>query len=145
MGCGEKVKPSTKGFKCTADVVSYENSFSYLIEVPKNGNISATVQNPEGLSGLRYVWNGEGFTVSFNGIEKDIPENVFGDDNFLLIYKKIISQIENGNLIAENGNIKGTDTFGSFSLKVRPDGFIKELYIGGLSLSATFKGYEYLF
>lgn len=143
--CKNNTTPIINGFSCKANVKVGEDSFKYFLEIKQNGEFSATVLSDDELNGLKYIWNGKNFIISYKEINKELEQNSQLKNSFAYLLKTILSQIEAKSLIAQNGEIKGTDTFGSFTVSLRPDGFIKKIEIDSLDISAEFYSLQYLF
>lgn len=145
-GC-QKSNPEiiADGFSARAVVKSATETTEYFIEAKENGNLKLTVLSPKILNGFQYIWNGESFTVSFKGIEQNLSDIKNSPDNFATALSELLFQLKTKPQIAKGGKKEGATNSGTFSLTVRPDGFLKTVSFNSLGLTASFSNSEYLF
>ncbi|MBO5199783.1 MAG: hypothetical protein J6B93_00730 [Clostridia bacterium] len=129
-GCsGSKTEPSLCGISFRADMVYYNESYSFDGRISENGVLTALIIEPEELEGLEFTLDGKTTTVNYKGL---IYTPVEGSMPFCRMIEDFYSPIrtlldEEGPTADSDGNIsrgKGAD---AFTLQLSPMGLPQTL------------------
>ncbi len=129
-GChGSKVEPQLCGISFRADMVYYNESYSFKGSISESGVLTALITEPEELEGLEFTLDGKATTVNYKGltytpVEGSMPFCRMIED----FYSPIRTLLSEDGLTADKDGVitRGKGTTG-FTLHLSPMGLPQTL------------------
>ena len=147
-GCGGKARqaePVTEGFRCTAEMDYSGQHYVCELTCPGNGGFTAKLSQPALLDGLTMNWDGEGFTLSYLGIERRLDGSGLPDTAFAAAVRNAL-QSAAGQLMdgSDKGGyvLEGGSDSGDYTLTFSSDGYPATLVVPALDLNVSFRDFE---
>ena len=130
-----------------AEVTCNNTAYSIDCCIGDNKNFSATVVSPEYLSGITYSFESENSTFSYEGVEISNADLLLPDNNFLVLFKEILSTCDGAVFDTKKGKstVRGTVGENSYSITASPGGLPISMTVDGIGAAVTFKNITCLY
>lgn len=147
-GCQTQTRqsdPVTEGFRCTAELDYSGQHYVCDLTCPGGGGFTAKLSQPALLDGLTMHWDGEGFNLSYLGIERRLDGSGLPDTAFAEAVRNALqgaaSQLMDG---SDKGGyvLEGGSDSGDYTLTFSSDGYPASLTVPALDLQVTFRDFE---
>lgn len=137
--------PVTEGFRCTAEMDYSGQHYVCELTCPGGGGFTAKLSQPALLDGLTMNWDGEGFILSYLGIERRLDGSGLPDTAFAEAVRNAL-QAAAGQLMdgADKGGyvLEGGSDSGDYTLTFSSDGYPASLTVPALDLSVAFRDFQ---
>lgn len=149
-GCGSAVEPAdpvTEGFRCTAELDYGDRHYVCTLTCPGGGAFRLRLDQPALLEGLTMDWDGEGFTLSYLGLERRLDGSGLPDTAFAEAVREVLQTAGErlmGGDLPSGGRLEGGSQAGDYTLLFSDDGYPAELSLPALDLEVDFKDFEVL-
>lgn len=138
-------EPVTDGFSCTAEMDYSGQHYVCTLTCPGNGGFTVEMEQPALLEGLAMNWDGEGFVLSYLGLERRLDGSGLPDTAFAAAVRnalqaageQILSGTDKGGSVLEGGSDSG-----DYTLTFSSDGYPDSLSVPGLELEVTFRDFQ---
>ena len=128
-------------FSCKAKIAVGETQAACEVSRTGPGILRVSVLQPEDISGMGYYWSGDGFTVSYAGLEAQSAACTLPQSNFALILQQTLDYAGRGDVLTpgESGMFTGSFDGCDFSLTADTEtGQIQTLSIPQKDFTAQF-------
>lgn len=147
-GCKPQTRqsdPVTDGFSCTAELDYSGQHYVCTLTCPGGGGFTAKLSEPSLLNGLTMNWDGEGFVLSYLGIERRLDGSGLPDTAFAEAVRNALQEAA-GQLMdgSDKGGyvLEGGSDSGDYTLTFSSDGYPASLTVPALDLNVTFRDFQ---
>ena len=147
-GCGptgrQAADPVTEGFSCTAQLDYSGQHYVCRLTCAGGGAFTAKLSQPALLDGLTMEWDGEGFSLSYLGLERRLDGSGLPDTAFASAVRHVLQaageQLMDGQELSGR-KLEGGSEAGDYTLTFSDDGYPASLSLPALDLEVAFSDF----